>query len=71
MLGRETVQQKASVLGHASVLHQGDVGSADAEFDRFQAVTAADIQRVAQTYFAPQTRMVITVTPRLAKGGPK
>ncbi len=69
VLGRETVQQKASVLGRASVLHQGDPGSADAEFDRFQAVAAADIQRVAQTYFAPQTRMVITVTPRLAKGG--
>ena len=39
VLGRETVQQKASVLAHASVLHKGDVASADAEFDLFQGVT--------------------------------
>jgi zinc protease len=69
VLGRETVQQKASVLGHASVLHNGDVGSADGEFDLFQRITAPDIQRVAQTYFAPETRMVITVMPRLVRGG--
>jgi len=71
VLGRETVQQKASVLGRASVLHQGDVGSADAEFDRVQAVTAADIQRVAKAYFARETRIVITVTPKPADGGVK
>jgi zinc protease len=69
VLGRQTVQQKASVLGHAAVLHGGDVGSADAEFDLFQRVTPADIQRAAQTYFAPPRRIVITVTPRPAKGG--
>ena len=38
VLGRETVQQKASVLARAAVLHNGDVGSADAEFDLFQRV---------------------------------
>jgi zinc protease len=69
VLGRETVQQKASVLGHASVLHGDDVGSADAEFDLLQRVTAGDIQRVAQTHFAPHTRLVITVRPTLAQGG--
>ena len=68
VLGRQTVQQKASMLGRASVLY-GDVASADAEFDRFQRVTAADIQRVAQSYFAPVGRMFITVSPRLATGG--
>jgi zinc protease len=68
VLGRETVQQKASVLGHASVLHHHDVGSADAEFDLFQQVTAADIQRVARSYFAPERRLVITVLPKSAKG---
>ena len=51
------------------VLHKGDVGFVDAEFDRFQRVSAADIQRVAQACFAPNTRMVITVTPRPAKEG--
>lgn len=69
VLGRETVQQKASVLGHASVLHGHDVGSADGEFDLFQRVTATDIQRVAQRYFAPNTRLVITVKPTLVQGG--
>jgi zinc protease len=68
VLGRETIQQKASVLAHAAVLHNNDVASADAEFDMFQRVTAADVQRVAQTYFAPEGRLVITVLPRAAKG---
>ena len=68
VMGRQTVQQKASILGRASVLRGGDVASADAELDRFHRVTAADIQRVAQAYFAPSSRMVITVSPRLAKG---
>ena len=68
VLGRETVQQKASVLAHAAVLHNNDVASADAEFDMFQRVTAADVQRVARTYFTPEGRLVITVLPRAAKG---
>jgi len=68
VLGRETVQQKAAVLAHAAVLHKNDVASADAEFDMFQRVTAADVQRVARTYFAPEGRLVITVVPKPAKG---
>jgi len=50
------------------VLHGNDVASADAEFDIFQRVTAADVQRVARTYFAPEGRLVITVLPKSAKG---
>jgi len=68
VLGRETVQQKASVLAHASVLHNGDVASADAEFDLFQRVTAEDIQRVARTYFAPEGRLTVTVLTKPAQG---
>jgi len=68
VLGRQTVQQKASVLGRAAVLHKGDVASADAEFDLFQRISAADIQRAAQTHFAPARRIVVTVTPKPAKG---
>jgi zinc protease len=71
VLGRETVQQKAGALARAAVLHGGDVASADAEFDLLQRVTAADIQRVAQMYFAPGSRLVISVTPKLVKGGVK
>ncbi len=70
VLGRQTVQQKATTLAHAVVLHKGDVATADGEFDIFQNMTAADVQRVAKTYFTPQTRMVLTVMPRgLRPGG--
>jgi predicted Zn-dependent peptidase len=71
VLGRQTVQQKAGVLGHAAALHNGDVASADAEFDLFQRITPADIQRVAQTYLDPRSRVAITVTPKPAKGDVK
>ena len=64
VIGRQTVQGKASMLAHAVVLHKGDVGTADGEFDIFQKMTVEDVQRVARTYFTPQTRMVLTVMPR-------
>ena len=66
VLGRQTLQQKASTLAHAVVLHDGDIGTADGEFEIFQNMTAADVQRVARTYFTPQTRVVLTVMPRAA-----
>ncbi len=64
VLGRQTVQNKASALAHAVVLHGGDIATADGEFDIFQKMTAADVQRVARKYFTPQSRMVLTVMPR-------
>ena len=69
VLGRQTVQSKATTLAHAVVLHKGDVGTADGEFDIFQNMTAADVQRVARTYFTPQSRMVLTVMPRGQRPG--
>jgi zinc protease len=69
VLGRETVQQKATVLARASVLHDHDLSIVDGEFDLLQQVSAADIQRVARTYFAPETRLVIIVQPAEQKGG--
>ena len=54
ILGRETVRQKALQLAHAVVIHN-DITTADGEFDLFQNVTLADVQRVAQTYFTPRT----------------
>jgi zinc protease len=62
ILGRETNQQKALTLAHAVVLH-GDIKTADGEFDIFQNITTADVQRVARTYFTPQSRLVLTVLP--------
>jgi hypothetical protein len=63
ILGRDTVQQKALHLAHAVVIHN-DIKTADAEFDLFQNVTVADVQRVARTYFTPESRMLLTILPR-------
>jgi zinc protease len=67
ILGRESNQQKAAHLAHAVVIHR-DVKTADGEFDIFQNITTADVQRVARTYFTPENRMVLTIMP---SGKPK
>jgi len=64
VIGRESVQEKASHLAHAVVLHNGDITTADGEFDIFQGLTAADVQRVARTYFTPENRLVLTILPK-------
>jgi len=64
ILGRQTVQDKSSVLGHAAVIHHGDLGTADGEFDIFMNIKTADVQRVAQTYFTPENRLVMHIMPR-------
>jgi len=62
ILNRESDQDKARVLSHAVVIHH-DIKTADGEFDIFQSLTAADVQRVARTYFTPQNRTVLTLLP--------
>jgi zinc protease len=62
ILGRESDQQKALQLAHAVVIHN-DITTADGEFEIFQKITAADVQRVARTYFTEQNRIVITILP--------
>ena len=62
ILMRESNQQKALQLAHAVVIHH-DITTADGEFEIFQNITAADVQRVARTYFTPENRLVITVMP--------
>ena len=64
IVARETVQEKAAQLAHAVVIHN-DIRTADGEFEIFQNITAADIQRVAQTYFTPTNRLVLTIMPRM------
>jgi zinc protease len=63
ILGRETNQNKAETLGHAVVIHN-DIKTADGEFDIFQGLTAADVQRVARSYFTPENRVVLTILPK-------
>ena len=43
-----------------------DITTADGEFDIFQKISLADVQRVAKTYFTPERRVVLHVMP---KGG--
>ena len=65
ILGRESLQDKATHLAHAEVLHD-DITTADGEFDIFQKISIADVQRVAKTYFTPERRVILHVMP---KGG--
>jgi zinc protease len=69
ILGRESDQQKALQLSHAIVIHH-DVRTADGEFDIFQNMTAAEVQRVARTYFRPENRLVLTILPATRGGAP-
>jgi zinc protease len=68
IIGRESIQQKATHLAHAFVLHNGDATTADGEFDIFQGITKEDVQRVARTYFKPESRLVLTILTRAAAG---
>ena len=63
ILGRESIRQKALHLAHALVIHS-DIKTADGEFDLFQNVTTADVQRVAKTYFTPESRVLLTILPK-------
>jgi zinc protease len=62
IVGRESNKDKALMLAHAIVIHH-DVKTADGEFDIFQKLTTADVQRVARTYFTAENRLVLTLVP--------
>ncbi len=60
--GRETSLGKSQALGGAAVL-LGDPNRVNTELDRLQAVTAADVQRVAKKYFTDANRYVFYYLP--------
>jgi zinc protease len=69
IFSRESNKDKALQLGHAAVIHD-DIKTADGEFDIFMNMTAGDVQRVAQKYFTPENRLVLTIMPKgSATGG--
>jgi zinc protease len=59
---RETNLGKSQSLGRAAVL-LGDPNRVNTELDRLQAVTAADVQRVARKYFTDENRYVFYYMP--------
>lgn len=62
----ETNLGKSQSLGGAAVL-LGDPNRVNTDLDRLQAVTAADVQRVARKYFTDQNRYVFYYLPEAAK----
>jgi zinc protease len=63
---RETNNGKAGALGGAAVL-RGDPNRVNTDLEQLQAVTAADVQRVAKKYFTDQNRYVFFYLPESAR----
>jgi zinc protease len=66
VFGNLSTEQKASALGEADLLY-GDPEEANRYFDKLSKVTAADIRRVAEKYFAPEARTVFQMLPQSRK----
>ncbi|HEX3364055.1 pitrilysin family protein [Phenylobacterium sp.] len=63
---RETIDGRSFALGYALRI-DSDAAKANTELADLQAVTAADVQRVAKKYLDPQTRMTIHYRPESAR----
>ena len=62
----KTIEGRANLLGSYEVF-DGDYQRAFDEDKRVEAVTAADIQRVAKKYFGANNRTVATLVPEKAE----
>src|SRR5688572_18773143 len=63
IVDRESVRGKASQLAHAVVIHR-DVTTADGEVEIFTNMKVSDLNRVAKTYFTPESRLVLKILPK-------
>lgn len=70
VFGTISTEAKANVLGEADLLYNTPE-QANKELSGLQAVTAADIQRVAQKYFAPEQRNIMYMLPAAMDKQPK
>ncbi|MFL6194224.1 MAG: M16 family metallopeptidase [Thermoanaerobaculia bacterium] len=68
VFGRQTVADKADAIGYAKVI-LGDSSLVNRALAEYQKVTAADVQRVAQKYFKPENRTVVTMLPEAMRPG--
>jgi zinc protease len=67
VVGRQTAQQKADAVGEAASL-LGDPERYNTELAKYQAVTAADVQRVVKDYLAEPRETRLFIQPAGAPG---
>jgi zinc protease len=65
---RLTAESKASLL-QSHMLHRGTPFGVNDEAARLEAVTAADVRRVARAYLVPENRTVVIARPPGSAGG--
>ncbi|MDB4930505.1 MAG: putative zinc protease [Myxococcaceae bacterium] len=65
VFGLQRPLERAEFLG-MSELYDGDAGVVNGELARYQAVTLADVRRVAAQYLVPTNRIVLDVMPPTA-----
>ncbi len=62
VFGLESTLSRAQYLGMTE-LYDGDAGLVNTELARYEAVTLADVARVARQYLVPANRLVLEVVP--------
>ena len=60
---------RAVMLSQLAVYYD-DPGLINTRYERLSAITAADVQRVAQQYFTPQNRTVVITNPKAVAPAP-
>jgi zinc protease len=70
VFGLLSAEEKGVAIGDADMLY-GSPEMVNKEIELIQKVTAADVQRVAQKYFAPEKRNVFVFLPAAMQNAPK